>query len=147
MTNFQPNTTLKDDFNFEIYNNKTNKILCKNFIIFVIFMKYINNKNNKNIITFFIKPYCRYLLTMLRPPYRHKISRHQLTFSRYFIIFTIKIPLSDLIMINNLNQLVFFFKNLRNLYVFFETNICLQHQSRITIFFKCNDFFKLMNYK
>lgn len=104
-------------------------------------------QKKKNNIKIFLKPTSFSLETLLRAPYRHKISRHQITFSRYYFVISIKVPFNRNINIANLNQLFFFIKELKNYFIFFETNICYTHSCKIRFNFFCQKFFKIMNYK
>lgn len=90
-TNFKPENTNSFN-NSEVFNkNKKikindNKIVCRNFFLFFVLMKY-NKKNSLSTSSFFVKPIKKNVQTILRAPYRHKITRHQLTLVRYNIIF------------------------------------------------------------
>lgn len=74
-------------------------------------INYLQKK--KNNIKIFLKPTSSNLETLLRAPYRHKISRHQITFSRYFFLITFKIPLNFTVNVVNFNQLIFFINELK----------------------------------
>ncbi len=143
ITNFKIQSALKNNFVFSFKNDK-NIIVCKNFLIFLYLLNH-QFGNNKNI-KFFFKPKKFKLETLLRAPYRHKISRHQLTFSRYFFDVKFFFNINTSVNINN-NQLIFLIKELKNYFIFFETNICFVHKYKISFFFKNSHFFKLMNYK
>lgn len=144
ITNFKPSNQISENFTFS-YKNKKNIILCKNFLIFMYLINHLQKK--KNNIKIFLKPTSFSLETLLRAPYRHKISRHQITFSRYYFVISIKVPFNRNINIANLNQLFFFIKELKNYFIFFETNICYTHSCKIRFNFFCQKFFKIMNYK
>jgi hypothetical protein len=141
LTNFKPHHKISDDFSFEI-NNKQHAIFCKNFLIFLLLMKYIFSESNNNI-SLFVKPQQKTLQTILRPPYRHKISRHQITVHRYYIACVFKFNLSRNLEISNLNQIYFFLNKVKKYYIFFETNICYMHRSKIKFNFHFNNFFNL----
>lgn len=144
-TNFKPNLLLSDEFNFEI-NNKQNAIFCKNFLIFILLMRTLAAKKNINI-SLFVKPQKKSLQTLLRPPYRHKLSRHQLTIHRFFIAVKFQFILNSAINITNLDQLYFFISEIKKYYSFFETNICYLHRSKIQFFMFYDSFFLLRNMK
>ena len=86
LTNFKPN-------NFDIMSNtnkfkhfKKNRIICRNFFLFILLLKYFNNKiNSKSCM--WIKPLKQKNITLLRAPYRYKLSRQQITITRYFIFY------------------------------------------------------------
>ena len=144
ITNFKPNTQISENFTFS-YKNKKNIVICKNFLAFMYLINHLQKK--KNNIKIFLKPTNSSLETLLRAPYRHKISRHQITFSRYFFLISFKIPFNFTIHINNTNQLFFFINELKRYFIFFESNICYTHSCKIKLNFFYNNFFKIMNYK
>jgi len=130
ISNFTPNTSFNKNFKFK----KTNKIICKNFIVFFMLMKHIVKKTN---ISFFIKPIKRSNITILRSPYRHKLSRHQITFNRFFLIMKFKIAINNSIVIKNIN-IIKILQSMSNFFKFFETNICNQHKIKIVFDIKSN---------
>lgn len=144
ITNFKPSSQISENFTFS-YKNKKNTIICKNFLAFMYLINYLQKK--KNNIKIFLKPTSSNLETLLRAPYRHKISRHQITFSRYFFLITFKIPLNFTVNVVNFNQLIFFINELKWYFIFFESNICYTHNCKIKFNFFYDDFFKIMNYK
>jgi hypothetical protein len=144
ITNFKPSNHISENFTFS-YKNKKNIIICKNFLAFMYLINHLQKKNNN--IKVFLKPTSSSLETLLRAPYRHKISRHQITFSRYYFVISFKVPLKFNVFINNFDQLFFLIKELKNYFVFFETNICYTHSCKIRFNFYYNEFFKIMNYK
>lgn len=89
ITNFKPK--LKNFSNLNIVKSK-NQIFCKNFFLFLLLLKY-NQNNNKCFTksTIFVKPFIRKVFTLLRAPYRHKLSRHQMILNRYSIISSIRL--------------------------------------------------------
>ena len=141
VTNFRPDTSVSNTY--KVNNKKNEKIVCKNFIIFIILMRKLVKTSN---ISFFVKPFYSNALTILRPPYKNKISRHQLCLSRYFINIVIELPLKKIFVFKNLISFFNYLKKLRSFYSFFETNICYQHKSILFFNFKLSDFFKLCNY-
>ncbi len=135
VTNFQPNVN---------FTNKTKlsqtkkKIFLKNFLIFSLLMKSVSK--NK-FIKIFIKPKYNNVLTILRAPYKNKISRHQITLSRYFINISYKYQ-TKILNFHSLHSVCFFVKSFKDFFTFFETNLCYQHKSRVRVQFYNNDFFK-----
>jgi hypothetical protein len=115
MTNFKPSyfTNFK---NFKLFKNKNNsKIIARNFFLFLLLLKY-SNKNNILSTTIFVKPFYKKILTILRAPYRHKLSRHQFILSRYSVLYTTDFNTKKL-RFNHINEIVFFIKNLQTFYV------------------------------
>lgn len=136
LSNFKPSIHINKNFNF----NYNTKLINRNFFVFVLFLKkFLKNKN----IVFFIKPVKRSNITLLRSPYRHKLTRHQLTFNRFQIILKMSVQLRNNIDINNLNQLTTFVLELKKFFNFFETNVCNQHKIKFSFFYNFNNFFKL----
>lgn len=143
ITNFKPSyfTSFK---NLKLFKNKSNsKVIARNFFLFLLLLKY-TNKNSILNTTVFVKPFYKKVLTILRAPYRHKLSRHQFILSRYSVLYTINFN-SKQIYFNRIDEILFFLKNLKNFYVWFESNIVYQHQSKIILstFFKNNFLIKL----
>lgn len=125
-------------------NNKTilsKKILCKNFIIFILFLNFFKFSN----LSVFIKPNFKKKFMILNAPYRYKLSKSEFYFSRYNILLIIKINLN--LNINSSNMIIIFLKNLFLFFQKFDINLC--HQDFFKIFFKITfkNNFLLLNYK
>lgn len=100
-------------------------------------MKFFFKKNTN--IKIFFKPKRNKIETLLRPPYRHKISRHQITLSRYNVIVSFFTELNKKLVVNNPAQLLFFIKEVSKTLNFFETNICYTHSIKMkAVFFYTN---------
>jgi len=140
VTNFNPNFSIKPQNLNKNYNNKSDKINCKNFILFLLLLKNIFQNNS---ITIFVKPKKSSLYNILRAPYKNKMSKHQLGFSRFFFNISVILQLSNLVFFKNPSNLVVFLNFLKNFYSFFESNICFQHKSQINFKFYLNNFFLL----
>lgn len=144
-TNFKPASFLNFR-NYRLFKNKNNsKIISRNFFLFLLLLKYSNNNDYFNT-TIFVKPFYRKILTVLRAPYRHKLSRHQFILSRYSVLYTINFNLQK-IYFSNISEILYFLKNIKKFYIWFESNIVQQHQSKILLSFLFKDFFLLDNYK
>ena len=114
ITNFKPADFLNFK-NFKILKNKnSNKIISRNFFLFLLLLKY-SNINNKLNITIFIKPFFKKFITILRAPYRHKLSRHQFILSRYYILYSININVTKIFIIN-LYEITHLLKNMKYFY-------------------------------
>lgn len=108
ITNFKPSVLVKaKEFNFSSINKKNNsneklknQIYCKNFLIYLLLIKY-KNLNFLNSSCIFIKKLKKKIYTILRSPYRHKLARHQIVLNRYEINSSISLKLSYKITINN----------------------------------------------
>lgn len=135
--------------NYNPYNsNNTNnkiilskKILCKNFIIFILFLNFFKFSN----LSVFIKPNFKKKFMILNAPYRYKLSKSEFYFSRYNILLILKIKLN--INIKSTKMIIIFLKNLFLFFQKFDINLC--HQDFFKIFFKLTfkDNFLLSNYK
>jgi hypothetical protein len=114
-TNFKPSYFLNFK-NLKLFKNKNkSKIISRNFFLFLLLLKYTNNDNNLNT-TLFVKPFFKKLLTILRAPYRHKLSRHQFVLNRYSVILNIKFKVS-IMKFSNLSEIIFILKNIKHFYV------------------------------
>jgi len=96
-----------------LFKSNKNQIFCRNLFLFLILIKY-KNKNLLDKSTVFIKPYKKKIYTILRAPYRHKLSRHQLVLNRYNIISSIKMKTNNIFFAKN-------FKNVLEIFNFFKT--------------------------
>lgn len=139
------------NFNFlNIFNRKkTNRVSCKKFILFIFFFNYLSAKYTFfNKITIFVKPKYFNTQTVLRAPYRYKLSRDQLTFSRYYIVcsFIFK-NFFNFIAFSSITEISIFINRIKTIIPFFESNICFQKKIKVyfNFFFKTN--FLVMNYK
>jgi len=126
-----------------IFLKKKNQFLikqkfAKNFLIFLCLIKYFSklilknkfagtNNSKSSLFTYVLK---KKNLTLLRAPFRHKLSKKHLFLKRYKINYTMSLTY------NNYNlkkpnmlakQLTFFKKQL----VWFESNICYQHSLKV----------------
>lgn len=109
ITNFKP-TIIKEikeinflnfDTNFKNKkNNNKNQIYCKNFLFYLLLLKYqksfIFHKSSV-----FIKKFKKKVYTILRSPYRHKLARQQIAINRYEINSSIKIKISNHFKVKN----------------------------------------------
>lgn len=145
ITNFKPS----DFSNFKkiklFNNNKNKKIISRNFFLFLLLLKYSGNKNLFNT-SIFVKPFYKKFITLLRAPYRHKLSRHQFILSRYSVLYTLNINTTN-IFISNIFEIVFLLKKIKKFYIWFESNIVYQHQSKIFINFYFEKNFDILNFK
>jgi hypothetical protein len=115
ITNFKPADflTFKD---FKIFKTKNKqKIISRNFFLFLILLKYTNTNDNINI-SLFVKPTFKKSITLLRAPYRYKLARHQFILSRYFIVFSFYFKIKELFIHNN-NSIINFIKLVKTFYV------------------------------
>lgn len=136
-TNFKP-----ADFLFfndiKIFKKNKTKIISRNFFLFLLLLKYSNSQAINTSI--FVKPSYNKFITLLRAPYRYKLSRHQFLVSRYSVLMSISTDINK-IYFNNTEDLIFFIKLIKNFYVWFESNIVYQHQVRFFFnFFYKNQF-------
>ena len=146
-TNFKPAHFLnfKNLQLFKLHTNK-NKIISRNFFLFLLLLKYVNKDNTLLNTSIFVKPFFKKFITLLRAPYRHKLSRHQFIMSRYSILYSLSLNFNN-IFIKNHSELIFLLKTIKKFYVWFESNIVYQHQAKVLckLFFINN--FMLNGYK
>lgn len=119
-------------------NRNNDKINCKNFVLFILLLKNIFKKKK---IAIFAKPKKSSIYNILRAPYKNKMSKHQITLSRFNFNVTVSLDLKQTISLKNINQLVGTLTSLKNFYSFFESNICFQHKSAISFKFELNNYF------
>lgn len=147
VTNFKPNKPNFNNKNNLIFKFKNkNEIINKNFFFFIGSMQFFQQQNNFKKSSVFIKKYTKKVLTILRAPYRHKLSRHQLVLERYYIIQNLNYKLNSNIYIYKNTELLELIKVFKKLYIFFETNLVYQHKMNffINFFYKSN--FNLINF-
>jgi hypothetical protein len=142
ITNFKPNKINFNNNNNLIFNNKNKDKICNNnFFLFMNSMKFFQQQNNFKKSSIFIKKYKRKVLTILRAPYRHKLSRHQLVLERFFIVQQLEYKLKSDIYIHKNTELLKLLKTFKKLYSYFETNLVYQHKMNLFInFFYKNNF-------
>jgi len=86
--------------------DKSNKILIKNFIYFICLINYfLKKKKIFNSISFFVPPKEVKKLTLIRAPFRHKLSKKNYVLIRYKFILRLTLALDNTISINNMFQL------------------------------------------
>lgn len=141
MCNFNPNFLVKPTHlskkNTKILSEKIN---CKNFIIFFILVKHIF-KDSK--ISYFNKPKKSVFssINVLRGPYKNKMSRHQINLSRYFFDIKLILKLDKNLNFTDLKSVSNFLNLFKNFYSFFESNLVYQHKSSFIFFFFLKNFF------
>ncbi len=146
ITNFKPHVIT--DFNrIKLFKSKkNNKIICRNFFLFLLLLKYLKKKNLFKS-TLFIKPFKKKMYTILRAPYRHKLARHQFSIDRFKIVSKLQFPINNNIDIKNNSDLYNVLTSLKKFYVWFETNIVYQHQVKLFFNFYYKNNFLINNYK
>ena len=115
-TNFKPSNFLnfKD---YKLFKNKNNsKIISRNFFLFLLLLKYSTTNKSYFNTSIFVKPFYKKILTVLRAPYRHKLSRHQFILSRYSILYTINFNTNNFIF-KNISEILYFIKNIKKFYI------------------------------
>ena len=125
-----------------IKNKNKNKIYCRNLFLFLFLLKYLNNflifyKN-----TIFIKPKKSNYLNILNAPYKNKLSKKQIGFSRYFIVFKFVLNLK-LNFFKNYNQFFLFLERCFFFFKFFETNIIYNYKTNFYFKFKFYNHFNI----
>ena len=137
ISNYNPNNPNNVDNKLIL----SKKILCKNFIIFILFLNFFKFSQ----LSVFIKPSIKKKFMILNAPYRSKLSKSQFYFSRFNILLVINLKLD--IAITAANMMIIFLKNLFLLFQKFDINLC--HQDYFKIFFKLTfrNNFLISNYK
>lgn len=142
VTNFSADSAVRHSnlYDTKIKNKRKMYIKksCRHFILFVYFLKNIFSNHN---ISIFVKPKKINIFNILRAPYKNKISKHQMTLSRFYLNVSLKIKLNDFIHFNNTNSVTNIVNFLKSFYSFFESNICFQHKSNMYFHFYLNNYF------
>jgi len=94
-------------------------------------------------VKYFVNPKKQSNITILRSPYRHKLTRHQLTFSRYTTNVSMDLRLVNNLVITKNSQITSLISEIKNYSNSFETNVLNQHRIKIIAVYKYSDFFKL----
>lgn len=124
---------------YKIKNKNKNKIYCRNLFLFLFLLKYLNNLLVFSKNSIFIKPKKSSFSNILNAPYKNKLSKKQIGFSRYFIVFKFILNIK-INFFKNYCQFFIFLNNFFLFFKFFETNII--HNYKINFYFK----FKFYNY-
>jgi len=128
LCNFKPKRTL-------LKNTFKKRIFCKNFIIFIMFLKFFKILNS----TVFIKPLKKKSLAVLKAPHRFKTSRHLIVFSRYSIVSTFNI--SSMRYYLRLSHIIIFFKNILLTLRKIDSSLCYQKVIRASFIFSYKKIF------
>ena len=144
LTNFKPRSNLS--ISKFVFEEKSETIFCKNFLLFILLLKYSSLENNLDT-SFFVKHTKKNVYTSLRSPYRHKLARHQFWVHRYQINANFFFYMKKKINFSNISELFYFFDNLKSLSGWFETNLVYQHKIKIKFYFNFKNNFILNNYK
>lgn len=129
-------------FYFPKLRNKMGQVICRNYFLFMIFLKFFYNKETVFKNALFIKPIKNQVLTVLRAPYKNKLGRHQYGFSRYKIDCTFDFNIKQF-RFNSHTELFYLLKFNKKFYQNFESNICYQHKVVISFFFQFLKFFTI----
>jgi len=92
ISNYTPTINIKNS-----KGKKQYKLFVRYIFIYYLFLKkfyLIPIKNNS--ITFFVKPKKKKAFTLLRAPYRYKLARLNIVFSRYYINISFTLTLKNL---------------------------------------------------
>ena len=131
--------------NYLAITKKKNKlILCKNFIYLLFVLRLL--KNFKDVSFFTMPKTKKNHKSVLRPPYKNKISRHSIGTDLWKINLSFKINDLKIINFNDVKSLLNFNKKLFFNFSFLETNIANQKKLKFNFNFFFNENFKLKNY-
>jgi len=130
ITNFRPtNTNINSNFFFKIKTK--NRIMCRNFILFLLLINYLKKNDFFLNFSFFIKPFFKKSSIILRAPYKNKMSRHHLSYNRYNLLIKFNFNFNNYVLIQNINDLNFLIKKIKSFFLWFESNICYQHKIKL----------------
>jgi len=145
ITNFRPiNTKINSNFFFRVRSK--NRIMCRNFILFLLLISYLKNNIFFLNFSFFVKPFFKKSAVILRAPYKNKLSRHQLSYSRYNLMLKFNLKLNDFLIFNQIGDLFFLVTKIKSFFLWFESNICYQHKIKFNFNIKYIDNFLLKKY-
>ena len=115
ITNFRPiNTNINSNFFFRVKTK--NRIMCRNFILFLLLISYLKKNNFFLNFSFFIKPFFKKSSIILRAPYKNKLSRHHLSYNRYNLLIKFNFNLNSFIFVQNINDLIFLIKKIKSFF-------------------------------
>jgi hypothetical protein len=137
ISNFNPNF-FKNFDNFKNKNKK--KIICRNFFLFLFLLNFLKNFLICKNIKLFIKPKKKNFINVLRAPYKNKLSKHQIGFFRYFIIFKLTVFI-NVYKFDNFTQFFLFLNKFIYFFKFFETNIVYNYKLIFSFEFKLKNYF------
>jgi hypothetical protein len=140
ISNFKPN--YKRLLKKKTFNRSF--VYAKSFFFFIFFCNFIKitTINCFEKVVFFVQPQYSPLFTLLRAPYRYKISRDQITFNRYFINFFFYLNESlNNINFNNFLEIFIFLNVYVELFSVFETNFFFKKKIKISFVFFLKNFF------
>jgi len=135
ISNFIPNIHVRNN---SLASKDINKIQIKNLFLFVFLLKHTYSYNNTEVkTTIFVKPKRVKSIVVLRAPYRYKLARLNLAFSRHYISVSIKINNPSLK--NNFLEYTSFnlkeqIECLKLISSTFDTNMLYQHRSKVSFF-------------
>jgi hypothetical protein len=145
ITNFRPiSTTINSNFFFKVKSK--NRIMCRNFVLFLLLISYLKNTEFFLNFSFFVKPFFKKSSVILRAPYKNKLSRHQLAYNRYNLMLRFNLKLSYLINLKQTNEIIFLIKKIKSFFSWFESNICYQHKIKLIFNLNYVDNFLLKKY-
>lgn len=116
----------------------SSKILSKNYIILILFLKFLSAKHPKNKPTafstrFLIKPHKSNIANFLRAPYKNKLSRNQLYTPIYRFSIQIRVHTTHTPLLSNPSYYVMLTKYLCSHFNFFESNITYLSKIRFNV--------------
>jgi hypothetical protein len=91
--------------------------MCRNFILFLLLINYLKNNVFFLNFSFFVKPFFKKSAVILRAPYKNKMSRHQLSYSRYNLMLKFNFKLGEFIKLNRLGDLIFLIKKIKSFFL------------------------------
>jgi len=107
--NFKPQLLSLNNNNYlNLYTKlrHNNHILCRNFFLFLLYLKYCFKKQYFSHLILFIKLKTEHKETILRAPYRYKLVRYQLGLNRYLICCSFSFKGYNVFNITNINHII-----------------------------------------
>lgn len=145
ITNFRPiSTNINSNFFFKVKSK--NRIMCRNFVLFLLLISYLKNTEFFLNFSFFVKPFFKKSSVILRAPYKNKLSRHQLAYNRYNLMLRFNLKLNYLINLTQTNEIIFLVRKIKSFFLWFESNICYQHKIKLIFNLNYVDNFLLKKY-
>lgn len=116
ITNFRPiSTNINSNFFFKVKTK--NRIMCRNFILFLLLINFLKNSFFFLDFSFFVKPFFKKSSVILRAPYKNKLSRHQLAYSRYNLVLKFNFKLNHFLKLTKLNDLIFLINKIKSFFL------------------------------
>lgn len=122
----------------KLKNFKKNKklIILKNFLLFIFFLNFFRQNFLILKINYYIKPVFNNIYNVLRAPYRYKLSKSQISFSRNILFICMLFNNNfNYFIFTDIKQLIYFLKFLKTFFFLFEINLFFQKKINVSFSF------------